>query len=217
MIKLYGIGLSNYYNMVKLSLTEKGLDFEEVMAEPSQEADYTSKSPMGKVPCIETPDGFLSETAGIMGYLEALQPSPALLPSNPYARGKVLEMMRIMELYIELQVRRHYNEVFFGGERSQAAFDEAKPVMENGLKALKQVGRFSPYLAGSDFTFADIFAVYTFCYAVPTAQAIYGWDIMSEVPGLQGAVDTTNAREAGAKVAADHGAALKAFQEAATA
>ena len=42
MIKLYGIGLSNYYNMVKLSLTEKGLDFEEVMAEPSQEADYTS-------------------------------------------------------------------------------------------------------------------------------------------------------------------------------
>ncbi len=217
MIKLYGIGLSNYYNMVKLSLTEKGMDFEEVMAEPSQEADYTSKSPMGKVPCIETPDGFLSETAGIMGYLEALQPSPALLPSNPYARAKVLEMMRIMELYIELQVRRHYNEVFFGGERNQAAFDEAKPVMENGLKALKQVGSFSPYLAGSDFTFADIFAAYTFCYAVPTAQAIYGWDIMSEVPGLQGAVDTTNAREAGAKVAADHGAALKAFQEAAAA
>ena len=170
---------------------------------------------MGKVPCIETPDGFLSETAGIMGYLEALQPSPALLPSNPYARGKVLEMMRIMELYIELQVRRHYNEVFFGGERDKAAFDEAKPVIENGLKALKQVGSFSPYVAGSDFTFADIFAAYTFCYAVPTAQAVYGWDIMSEVPGMQGAIDATNAREAGAKVAADHGAALKSFQEAA--
>ena len=29
MIKLHGIGLSNYYNMVKLVLTEKGLDFEE--------------------------------------------------------------------------------------------------------------------------------------------------------------------------------------------
>jgi glutathione S-transferase len=213
MIKLHGVGLSNYYNMVKLSLTEKGVDFEEVEAAPSQEAAFKSKSPMGKVPCIETPDGFLSETTAIMGYLEALQPKPALLPSVPYQRGKVLELMKVMELYIELQARRHYNEIFFGGERNQAAFDEAKPIMENGMKALKQLGKFKPYVAGGDFTFADVFAAYTFCYAAPVAQAIYGWDIMSEAPGLQGAIDATNARKAGAKVAAAHGAALKAFQE----
>ena len=62
MIKLYGIGLSNYYNMVKLSLTEKGLDFEEVMAEPSQESDYTSKSPMGRSASAHSP-GPASDTA----------------------------------------------------------------------------------------------------------------------------------------------------------
>ena len=213
MIKLHGIGLSNYYNMVKLVLTEKGLDFEEVKSAPSQEEGYVRKSPMGKVPCLETSDGFLSETNGIMEYLDAQQPEPALLPAEPYARAKVLELMKVMELYIELQARRHYGEIFFGGERSQSAYDEVRPIMENGLRALKQLGVFNPYVAGREFTGADVFAAFTFCYAVPVAQAVYGWDIMKEVPGLQGAVDATNARAAGAKVSADHAAALKAFKE----
>jgi glutathione S-transferase len=30
MLKLYGFSVSNYYNMVKLALLEKGLSFEEV-------------------------------------------------------------------------------------------------------------------------------------------------------------------------------------------
>ncbi len=213
MIKLHGVGLSNYYNMVKLSLTEKGLEFEEVESAPSQESDYKAKSPMGKVPCIETDGGCMAETTAIMSYLEALKPDPALLPTDPFARGKVIELIRVLELYVELQVRRHYGEIFFGGERNQAAFDEVKPIVENGLAALKQLGSYSPYIAGSDFTYADIVSAYTFCYAAPTMQAVYGWDIMSEVPGLQSAIDATHARDAGAKVAADHQAALKAFQE----
>jgi glutathione S-transferase len=213
MIKLHGVGLSNYYNMLKLALMEKGMAFEEVKAVPTQEDAFKSKSPMGKVPCIETADGFLSETNVTIEYFESVQPEPALLPSEPFARGKVLELMKVMELYVELPSRRHYGEIFFGGERNQAAFDEARPVLENGLKALKQLGAFTPYVTGSDFSAADVVAAYTFCYAAPIAKAIYDWDIMSEVPGLQGAIDATNARDAGAKVAAAHGAAVKALQD----
>ena len=213
MIKLHGMGLSNYYNMLKLAMMEKGIAFEEVKAAPSQAADFKTKSPMGKVPCLETPEGFLSETSVALEYLDALKPEHALLPADLYSRAKVLELMKAMELYIELPARRHYGEIFFGGERNQAAFEEAKPIMENGMAALKQLGSYQPYVAGSDFSMADIFAAYTFCYAAPVAQAVYGWDIMSEVPGLQGAIDATNTREAGAKVAADHGVAVQALQE----
>ena len=53
-IKLYGMPLSNYYNIVKAVLIEKGILFEEVLVKPNQEAEYLAKSPMGKVPCIET-------------------------------------------------------------------------------------------------------------------------------------------------------------------
>ena len=43
MLKLYGFSVSNYYNMVKLALLEKGLPFEEVLFYPC--LLYTSPSP----------------------------------------------------------------------------------------------------------------------------------------------------------------------------
>ena len=58
-IKLYGMPLSNYYNMVKTVLLEKGMDFEEVLVLPNQESDYLAKSPWGKVPARGTEQGFL--------------------------------------------------------------------------------------------------------------------------------------------------------------
>lgn len=212
MLKLYGFEVSNYYNMVKFALLEKGLKFEAVAAMPSQESDYKAKSPMGKVPCLETDKGFLSETNVMLEYMEKTTPSPALMPADPFAAAKVREVMKVLELYIELPARRHYGELFFGGPRSQAAFDEVKPVLENGVNALKALCSFKPFLCGN-FSLADIMAAHTFIYAAPVAQAIYGWDIVAAVPGLQAALDASNARAAGATVLADQQAALKAFQE----
>jgi glutathione S-transferase len=77
---------------------------------------------------------------------------------------------------------------------------------------LKALCSFKPFLCGN-FSLADIMAAHTFIYAAPVAQAIYGWDIVAAVPGLQAALDATNARAAGATVLADQQAALKAFQE----
>mgnify|MGYP001217486463 CR=1 FL=1 len=210
MIKLYGFAVSNYYNMVKLALLEKNIAFEEVTATPSQEADFKAKSPMGKIPCIETPRGFLSETAAILQYLEDTHPNPALLPADAFARAKVRELAHGLELYIELQARRHYGHVFFGGPKSQAAVDEVRPVVENGLKALRQLSS-GQYLCGDRFTLADVVAYYTFPYAQMVLQAVYGWDIMAEVPGLAERLARIGARPAAQKVDADHKAAMAAF------
>ena len=121
MIKLYGMPLSNYTQMVHFALLEKGLEFEFITEEPSQELTLKSKSPMGKVPCIETDQGFLSETPAILAYLEELQPLPALTPSDPFARAKARELLAGLLFYVELQARRHYQEVFFKAERSSGA------------------------------------------------------------------------------------------------
>ena len=98
MLKLYGAPLSNYYNMVKCALLEKGLPFDAVFAPPAQTPDYLGKSPMGKIPCIETAHGFLSETHAILDYLEDIAPLPALLPRDPFARAKVRELVQSLEL-----------------------------------------------------------------------------------------------------------------------
>ncbi len=213
MLKLHGFPVSNYYNIAKFALLEKGMDFEEVQAMPSQESDFKSKSPMGKIPALETAEGFITETDAIVEYLESVQPEPRLIPADPYAAARVREMMKMIELYIELPSRRHYAEVFFGGERNDTAVVEAKPIIENGLAAIRHCARFSPFICG-EFSAADIYATHAFIYAAPVCEAVYDWDIVAEVPGLQDAIDATNARPAGQKVAADHGAAMQAFKEA---
>ncbi len=211
MIKLYGFAVSNYYNMVKLALEEKGIAYQEIGAMPSQEADYKAKSPMGKVPCIETAHGMLSETSAILEYLEDVQPATPLLPADPFARAKTRELMRVIELYVELPARRHFRHVFFGDAKSAAAVEEVRPVVANGLLALKQLGTFKPYVCGADFTLADVYAYYTFGYASMALDKIYGWDIVAEVPGLKGSLDAIARCEATKKVDAAQQAALAAF------
>ena len=212
MIKLHGFAVSNYTNMCKFVLLEKGLDFEEVTVMPSQEPEHKKISPMGKLPVLETEKGFISETPAIISYLEAVYPTPSLFPSEPFAAGKVREMVKILELYIELQGRRHYPELFFGGERDQSAYKEVRPVIENALEAIKRLDSFSPYVLG-DFSIADIVAYQSFCYAGPVCQGIYDWDIVAEVPGLGYAIEATKRRDAGVIVETAHQAGLKAMRE----
>jgi glutathione S-transferase len=211
MIKLYGFAVSNYYNMVKLTLEEKGIAYQEVSAMPSQENDYKAKSPMGKVPCIETDKGFLSETAAIVDYLEELQPSPRFYPADPFARAKTREIMRITELYIELAARRHFPHLFFGAPKNEAALEEVKPVIEKGVAALKQLIVGKPFVCGTDMTYADIYAYYSFPYANMVTQKLYNWDIVAAVPGLAGALAAVGARATTKKVDADQQAAMAAF------
>ncbi len=211
MIKLYGFFISNYYNMVKLACLEKGIAFEEIDTMPNQEPSFTAKSPMGKVPCLEVDGNYLSETSSILEYLEETHPSPALLPSEAMARAKVREIMKICELYIELQGRRHFPHVFFGEDLAPAAVEEVRPVVEKALRALKQVAKFDPYMAGSEFTLADIVAYYSFGYGSLVLQKVYDWDIYKELPGMRTAMDAIATRSTTQKVDADQQAAMAAF------
>ena len=211
MLKLYGFAISNYYNMVKLTLEEKGIAYQEIAAMPSQENDYKSKSPMGKVPCIETDRGFLSETAAILDYLEELKPTPRLYPADSFARAKAREIMRITELYIELAARRHFQHLFMGAPRDEAAFAEVKPVIQKGVEALSQLVNAKPFLCGSEMTYADIYAYHSFPYANMVTTKLYDWDIIAAVPGMKESLATVAERSTSKKVDADQQAGLAAF------
>ena len=100
MIKLYGFTISNYFNMVKMALLEKGIEFEFIDTRPSQDESFLKLSPMGKVPCIETDNGYISEASVILEYLEDLGAGPSLMPSNPFERAKIRELIKEMELYL---------------------------------------------------------------------------------------------------------------------
>ena len=184
MIKIYGTTLSNYYSTAKAALVEKGLEFEEVSIMPSQDPEVLAKSPMGKVPYIEIDGTTLTETNVIFDYLEDIQPQPALYPSDPWAKAKAKEIIRFVELYLDAPARRHLPTVYFGAPVNQAEYDAVRPLLENGLRALKQLARFEPYIAGDTFTFADLTAYFELRFTNLHTTQVYDWDITNDVSGL---------------------------------
>jgi glutathione S-transferase len=209
MLKLYGAPLSNYYNMVKCALLEKNIPYEAVMAPPSQEDAYLAKSKMGKIPCIETDKGFLAETHAILDYLEDVQPKPPLLPADPFARAKVRELVQSLELYIELVARRG-----FGALRGMEVPGDVKEAIRSdllkGAKAVSKLTVFKPWIAGEQFTYADLFAYWTFALATLSAKANADMDLLAQIPGATAWHEKVAARDSIKTALADQAAARKA-------
>lgn len=185
MIQLYGLRMSNYYSLTKALLIEKGMDFEEVKAPPTQKDDNLARSPMGKMPSIGVDGTFLSESLAIASYLERAQPQPALLPSDPVAAGKAMELVCHIKLDVELVARRCLPEAFFG----QTVSDETKAsTREDLLKGLAAVDRIfvgDPWAAGATMTLADFYTFYCFGLASGIAQKMFDLDILAERPKVQ--------------------------------
>jgi glutathione S-transferase len=202
MLKLHGAPLSNYYNMVKTALLEKGLEYEAVMAPPSQEEEFLAKSSMGKIPCLETDNGFVAESLAIIEYLDEIQPQPALLPADPYARAKVRELMPSLELYVELVARRG-----FGALRGKPVADEVvesiKADLPKGIAAVQRLMKFSPWIAGEEFTYADLVGYFTFTLANLSAKANADLDLFEQLPGSQEWFDAVAARDSVKQAVAD--------------
>lgn len=213
MLKLYGFAISNYYNMVKHALLLKGIDFEEVATFPNAEPGYLAKSPLGKVPCIETEQGFLAETSVILDYLESAYPEKPLLPSDPWARAKVHELIKISELYIELQGRRLMPMAMMGQPLDQAAINEVRTVLQKGAHAVAQLAQFRPYVAGSELTLADLMLRYSLGLAKGAGKELCQVDLEALIPGLADWEALMGQSEISQKIDAQMAKELPAFLE----
>lgn len=194
MIKLHGILISNYYNTAKAALLEKELPFTEVNVIPSQKPEVISVNPIGKVPWLDVDGLILSETNVIFDYLEDIAPSPPLYPADPLARAKVKELIRVVELYIDAPARRHLQAAYFGAPVDATAMEQVKPAVEQGLRALQQLGRFDPWIAGDTFSFADITAYFQLRFAQLCTSKIYDWDFIADNPSLASYIEHAGKR-----------------------
>lgn len=185
MLRLHGFAVSNYFNMVKLALLEKGVDFEINIVHGSQDDDFLARSPRGKVPFLETEQGFISETNVILEYIEETQGGKALLPADPFERAAVRALTKEIELYIELPARTCYPEVFFGGKVDQAVKDNAKTELLAGVATLRRHGKFAPYVAGSEMTIADPVFLFSIDLASMVAKKLFGLDLLADWPEAQ--------------------------------
>ena len=211
MLKLCGFRLSNYHNKVLIALYEKGVPFEEdCSVRPSQKPEYLGMSPMGKVPYVEVNGARFCESEVILEYLEEAYPQKPLLPKEPLARAKVRELLTVMELHVELVARRLYAGLFAGAPLSDGAKQSVEKELTKGIRALKALAKFDPYVAGGDFTVADCAAAVHFPLISLATKAAYGRDFLEEIPQLKPYLKMLGERPAVAKVSADRRAAVDA-------
>ena len=170
MIKLYGLRMSNYYSLAKALMIEKGIEYEEVKAPPSQEEDYLERSPMGKMPSIEVNGRFLSESIAIFQYLEQLV--PGLLPEDPFEAAKAMELVCHMKLDVELVARRCLPELLFNKPVSDETKKEVRRDLLKGIKAVDRLLVCDPYILGDQLTIADFYAFYCFGLASKRAELV---------------------------------------------
>ncbi len=199
MLTLCGFAASNYYNKVKLALLEKGVAFDEELAWVGQ-TDQAA-SPLGKVPYLKTDAGPLSESTVILEYIEDAYPARPLLPADAFQKAKVREIVRYLELHLELVARNLYGEAFFGGKVSDAAKEKTGEQLTKNVAAFSQLVKFSPFIAGDTFTLADCAAAVHLPLVSSATKIIYGRDCLADLPvrdylkllGERPAVQTVNA------------------------
>jgi len=212
MIKLCGFHVSNYHNKVRLALLEKGIAFEEDSeVRPSQKEEYLALSPMGKVPYLEVDGTRLCESGVILEYLEEAYPQKSLLPKDPLARAKVRELATVIELHLELVARRLYAGVFFGGTLPDGAKESVEKDLAKGVRAVKALAKFDPFIAGRELTLADCAAAVHLPLVSLSAKLAYGRDVLADIPQVKPYLKMLGERPAFARVNAERKAAQEAM------
>ena len=198
MLKLCGFHISNYFNKVYIALLEKGIEFEsDATCRPSQEEAFLARTPMGKVPFLETDRGTLVESQVICEYLEDAYPGKPLLPHDPLARAQVRELIAILELHVELVARRLYGELFFGRPPlSSEARQAVGRDLAKGLRALQSRTKFAPYIAGTELTLADCAAAVHLPLVSLVTRRAFDRDFLEAMPQVKPYLEMVGRRPA---------------------
>lgn len=213
MITLCGFTISNYYNKVKLVLLEKNIPFtEEMVMTGSKDEAVLRDSPLAKVPFIRTPQGALCESQVIVDYLEQLQPQPALLPADPFEAAKVRELCTFIDLHLELVARDLYGAAFFGRTADDAVKERVRAQLNRQIPAFQRLAKFSPYVAGSEFTLADCCAFVSLPLVAMATRTVLGSDLLADAGvDWKGYLKVVAARPSAQRVEADRKAAIAAM------
>jgi len=163
-----GGGVSPFVRKVRVSLAEKGLDYQHEQVNPFAPPDgYRELSPLGKIPAFKDGDRTLCDSSVICAYLEKRYPTPALYPSDPYDYARALWIEEFMDgglvpvvgpnIFLALVLKP----LFSGGKAPDAATEEnAKKVWAEQAGPLlgyleKQLGD-NDWFVGDRLSIADI-------------------------------------------------------------
>ncbi len=154
---------------VRIFLAEKQIDipYQNIPFEMDalRSAGFTALNPLRRVPVLVLDDGTcITESVAICRYFEEIQPQPALFGTSPLDRAEVEMWNRRAELglfFHVAQIFRHTHPSMAEFESPQVAeWAEAnRPKLAEQLQVFDKRLADTPFLAGSDYSIADITAL----------------------------------------------------------
>jgi glutathione S-transferase len=168
-MKLYVSSYAPNPRRVTMFIAEKGIEGIEnvtidMMKGELRSEQYLAKNPFGRVPALELDDGrVLCETRAICSYLEGLYPEPNLMGEGFEERAFIEMADRRVELHLFQQIAnavRHMHPALAVLEQPQFKDFGASQAdkMREPARWLDGVLAKQPYVAGEQFTIADITA-----------------------------------------------------------
>jgi glutathione S-transferase len=179
-IRLHGYPVSNYFNIVRAALLEKGIPHEIVIARAEQTDSFFAKNPMGKIPMLECADGWIAETVAILEYLEDIAAGTSLRAETPGGRARARQLTNIVQLYVEMPARTLFPGVFGGATNSPAAKAAARAMLDRSTLALRRMARPDPFLGGRQLSSVDLFAFYNLDIVDRLSRFVWDRSIVDE-------------------------------------
>src|SRR5215204_3454804 len=155
---------------VRIFLAEKGIDLPEtpvdIMKREHKSPEHRARNSLGQVPTLELDDGTtISETVAICRYFEEVQPEPALFGRTPVEKALVDQWIRRVEFVLMMPVGNFWRHAH---PRTAALLTQFKDFGEsnretwaNALTWFDRELADRPFVAGADYTMADICALTT--------------------------------------------------------
>ncbi len=185
MLKLYDSRLSGNAYKVRLLLHALGIPFQRVTLDlakgEARTPEMLARNPLGRIPILELEDGHtLFESNAILFYLAD---GTKYLPDDRLQRAEVLQwlMFEQFDLVRALARARFLISILRQKEKFSAHIAELQEMGRKALGHLEHRLEHSPYVAGDQYTIADM-AIYAYThlaeegeYDLAAYPAIRGW------------------------------------------
>lgn len=174
-MKLYENSQAPNARRVRMFLAEKGIEVETVQVDiingENLRAEFLSKNPRGLLPALELDDGtYIDETMAICRYFEELKAENLLFGHDAKSKALIESRNRQIEFdgllpladILRNSAPNFANRAIAGRENVQAISElipRGKASFLEFLKRLEQLLEQSEYIAGDDFSVADITAL----------------------------------------------------------
>lgn len=159
-LKVYGDSRSGNCYKVKLACAELGIVYEwqevDIMAGATRRPGFLAMNPNGKIPVLALPnDRYLAESNAIIAYLAD---GTRLLGRDAFERAQVLQWMFFEQYSHEPNIATARFVVKYLGNPPERAewLEERRKAGYKALGVMEQVLSDAPFMAGEDFTLADV-------------------------------------------------------------